>query len=235
MVAIASLAGTQQSMAQSESRLTCLSGNKVAPSKIGEYLDYELKFENSENDITVKLSIDQNQFDISTLVILSSCYDSEITTSNSNPLILLKPHRCCARGLPCCTQPGGSGGILFRVKTKTDVEVGDLLLLNATIKMDNSLVIKQTNIEQTVFTNGTSALVDSSITAYPIPADSNLTVTCNSVIRSVDLLNEQNQIMETIFADEPSKSFDISTKLDGVYYVRVTSDNGQKVIRIVKQ
>jgi hypothetical protein len=235
-IAIASLAGTQQTMAQSESRLTCLSGNKVALSKIGEYLNYELKFENSiSSDLTIELFIDSNQFDISTLGIVSSYYDFEITRPNGNPVIQLKKKPCCTNGSNCCDQPGGHGGVAVKIKTKNDLPANAVVSIEATIKADNTTITKYSNIEQTTFDGGSSAAIDASIQAYPIPADSNLTVSCNSVIRSVDLLGEQNQTMETILADEPSKSFDISSKLDGVYYVRVTSDQGQKVIRIVKQ
>jgi hypothetical protein len=255
-VAIATLTGSQHTMAQSESRLTCLTGNKVAPAKIGDYLNYELKFDTpymtATNKIQVKLYLDSNQFDLSSVVMeVTQNYfevlDFEIVDKAAMTIggpggqggILLKggpggQGGILLRGMHL-GGPGGQGGILLKIKTKSDLPSNAIVSIDAAVKADNTFVTEYTNIEQTSFDGGISTTVDSSITAYPIPADSNLTVSCNSVIRSVDLIGEQNQIMETILSDEPSKSLDISSKLDGIYYVRVTSDNGQKVIRIVKQ
>jgi hypothetical protein len=255
-IAISSLAGTQQTMAQSESRLTCLSGNKVAPSKIGEYLNYELKFDtpymSATNKINVKLYIDSNQFDISSIQM-------EVTQNYFEVL----DFEIIDKTLQLSGGPGGQGGVLlkggpgghgtvgfrvagnggpgrhgtvgFKIKTKSDLSANAVASIEATIKADNTTITKYSNIEQTIFDGGSSEAIDASIQAYPIPADENLTVACSSIIRSVELLGENNQVVETIVSNEPSKSFDISSKLDGIYYVRVTSDNGQKVIRIVKQ
>jgi hypothetical protein len=212
-IAIASLAGTQQTMAQSESRLTCLSGNKVASSKIGEYLNYELKFDtpymSATNKINVKLYIDSNQFDISSVqmevtqnyfeVLDFEIIDKALQLSGGpggHGGVLLKggpggQGTVLLRGVGN-GGPGVHGTVLLRIKTKSDLPLDTVVSIDATIKADNTTITKYSNIEQTIFEGGVSATVDASITAYPIPADANLTVTCNSVIRSVDLLGEQN-------------------------------------------
>lgn len=235
-----------QSNAQIESRITCISGNQVSESKIGDYLSYELNLTDFlEKDSSLEISFNKNQFDISTLIITNvSIYETyKITSTNTSNVVSLKPkHCCCMHSIMCCPKntggvgpPGGHGGILLKIKTNDFLTNGTIVSVEASIKDLNSFVINNSNIEETVLGGNLSYYIDESITAYPIPANSNITVSCNSLIKSVSLLDSQNQIIETIFSNDPSKSLDISTKLDGVYYIKVTSDVGQKVIRIIKQ
>jgi hypothetical protein len=236
-IAIASLATTQQAVAQSESKITCVSGNQLKMDKVGEYMYYNIDFTNNSNAVVENIDIvnefDPNKFDISTLEIVSSAIESIYV--GPNPAILNVAGNKATYSFRKAGNggPGGHGTVAVKIKTKANLLPGSPVTNNGTIKMDNNPII-YTNLEQTIFTDAVIGQ-DNSIQAFPIPADDNLTITCNSVVRSVDLLGDQNQIVETILADEPSKSFDISAKLDGVYYVRVTSDNGQKIIRIVKQ
>ncbi len=230
---------TTSALAQTGNRISCETGNKVPNTKIGDYLYYKIDFENSSNvianDIDVKTVFDASKFDLSSLQVVSSSLQSV----NPN---LQEPAQLYVNGDVATVSfrkgglggPGGHGAVLFKIKTKSDLPDNAIVNVSATVKMDNSAITKYTNVEQTLFSDGLSTNIDASIKAYPIPAEYNVTVSCDSTILTVAMLDANNQVMETQTVNDPSSSLDVSTKLDGVYYIRVTSTNGEKVIRIVK-
>ena len=231
---------TTSASAQTGNRISCETGNKVPNTKIGEYLYYKIDFENSSNaianDIDVKTVFDASKFDLSSLQVVSSSLQS-VNPNLQEPVQLYVNGDLATvsfRKGGLSGNPNGAGAVLLKIKTKSDLPDNAIVNVSATVKMDNSAITKYTNIEQTLFSDGLSSNIDASIKAYPIPAAYNVTVSCDSTLLSVAMLDANNQVMETQTVNDPSSSLDVSTKLDGVYYIRVTSTNGEKVIRIVK-
>ncbi|WP_293871928.1 T9SS type A sorting domain-containing protein [Flavobacterium sp.] len=218
--------------------ITCLEGETVAPSEIGNYLHYVTRFENlgtfyAEN-VVVRIEIDATKYDINSLQVLNSTYPSSTRiTGNTVEFIMQNINLTAASGTP---PVGGHGDVLFKIRTKADLVSNDTVLQRAGIYFDYNSPVNTNNAETTFATlNNPIHEFDYSVKVYPNPAHTTINISCNSTIQSVALYDIQGRLLETDLANNNEVSFDISGKSNGVYFIKITSDKGSKVEKIVKE
>jgi Leucine-rich repeat (LRR) protein len=218
--------------------IICLEGNVVPPSEIGNYLHYVIRFENTGNyyaeNVVVKDIIDTNKYDINSLQLLNTSHPSYTRiTGNVVEFIFEDINLAAAAGSP---PVGGHGDVLFKIKSKNTLVDGDSVLKSGKIYFDYNAPITTNNavtIYQTL-SNGIPHL-DNSITIYPNPANSILSIECNSVINTIELYDIQGRLLETEITEKNKVVFDISSKQNGIYFLKITSEKGSKVEKIVKE
>ena len=210
--------------------ITCIEGTVVSPDEIGEYLHYIINFENTGTDfaenIVVKNTIDLTKFDLASMQILSSSHavDARVTGNVAEFIF---------QGIQLGI--GGHGNILLKIKTKNTLEVGDSVAQRADIFFDYNFPIDTGNAN-TVFqtldvkeNNHTNT-----IAIYPNPTHSILNIKSESTIKSVQLFDVQGRLLQTSLVNETNSVLDISEKSNGIYFLKVTSDNGIKTEKIIK-
>lgn len=217
---------------------TCLEGDSVGPEHIGKFLHYSIEFENLGNaeatNVVVKDIIDTTKFDISTLQVLYASDDVR-TTIKGNIVefafrnINLSP----AAGDP---PVGGHGTILFKIKTLSSLTIDDDVSNEASIFFDyNAPII--TNMARTNFAllaaNGFKN--DSSIVVYPNPASDLIRIDCSSILKSVELYDIQGRILEKMLVHTKTAQLDISDKANGIYFVKIATQNGEQIEKIIKE
>ena len=209
--------------------ITCIEGATLATSQIGEYLHYIINFENTGNflaqNIVVKDIIDETKFDVNSLQVLSSSDPMRATiTANKAEFIFQNINK----------GPGGHGNVLFKIKTKSTLGNGSSVNKSANIYFDYNAPVA-TNSFQTTFATLSSSIFtkDDSISVYPNPANSIVNFTSNSTIKSIELYDVQGRILETQVGNV--SNLDISNKTNGIYFVKITTDKGSKVEKIVKE
>ncbi|HLA56722.1 MAG TPA: leucine-rich repeat domain-containing protein [Flavobacterium sp.] len=217
---------------------TCLEGNVVSPSEIGNYLHYNIEFENIGNaeavNIVVKDVIDPTMFDISTLQVMYSSHEMLAKIQgNTVEFVFQNINLAPAAGDP---PVGGHGNVLFKIKTLPTLAAGDQVSNTANIYFDYNASI-DTNEARTTFQSlgipGNH--IDESIVMYPNPAKHLVNINCNSMIKSVALYDIQGRILQTVLANSNEVQLNISDKSNGIYFVKVISDNGAKVEKLVKE
>ena len=77
--------------------------------------------------------------------------------------------------------------------------------------------------------------IDDSISDYPNPTKSNINSNCQNTIKTIQLYDVQGRLLETKLVDDLQTSIDISEKTKGIYFLKITSDNGSKVVKVVKE
>ena len=211
--------------------ITCMEGDLVSPAEIGNYLHYVINFENTgtadAENIVVKDIIDTTQYDVSSLQILN----------NSNPVTA----RLMGNVAEFIFQninlhSGGHGNILLKVKSKNTLVQGNTVSKKASIYFDyNAPII--TNNANTVFQSlsNPDVAIDASIAVYPNPSKGNVTITCKNNINSIQLFDVQGRILQTDIVNETSKVIDISEKQNGLYFIKVITDKGIKVEKVMKE
>ena len=218
--------------------ITCLEGRLVPPSEIGKYLHYVVNFENmgtiAAENVVVKVTIDINKFDINSLQLLNTsavCYPR--ITGNVAEFIFENINLSAATGNP---RVGGHGDVLFKIRSKNTLVNGDQVSQTAKIYFDYDAPVN-TNFSQTTYQNLSSGAhhLDKSIIIYPNPANSFVNITCNSVIKSIELYDMQGRLLETDLNDTTNAVLDISSKQNGIYFLKITSENGSKVEKIMKK
>jgi hypothetical protein len=113
--------------------------------------------------------------------------------------------------------------------------VGDIVSNRADIYFDYNHPV-DTGFADTTFQElSVGEAEDHSVAIWPNPAYSIVNITAASAIKSVQLFDVQGRLLQVVDADADSASVDISAKQSGVYFVKVISDKGTAVQKIIKK
>ncbi len=210
--------------------ITCIEGDAVPPSEIGEYLHYVINFENTgtaeAENIVVRTDIDATQFDVNSLQMLNTSHNAYIRQTGATIEFIFE-------GIYLDT--GGHGNVLLKIKSLNNLEEGDTVAKQANIFFDYNFPI-ETNMANTTFQalNTPGFEIDESISVYPNPTNSIVTITSSNSIQSVQLYDVQGRLLQTQIINNPSTTVDLSQQSNGIYFVKVVSDQGIKVEKVVK-
>jgi hypothetical protein len=216
---------------------TCLEGNTLTPEMVGNYLHYLIRFQNkgtapAENVVVMDL-IDTTKFDMSSLQLTSSSHP-QVTKITDNKV----EFQFQGINLPAeiDNEPGSHGYIAFKIKTKANLAIGDSVENKANIYFDYNFPV-ETNTATTVVTallnNGT--FENASVTIAPNPTKNIVHITSKGNITSVELFDVQGRILETLMTNKEQVNFDLSQKTTGVYFIKIYTEKGVKVEKIIKE
>ncbi|MGV3697478.1 DUF7619 domain-containing protein [Flavobacterium sp.] len=211
--------------------IICLEGNVVSPTQIGNYLHYTINFENTgtapAENIVVREIIDPNQFDIGTLQLLNSSA-SVSTRIMGNIVEYIFPS--------INLHSGGHGNILLKMRSNNGLVEGNSVSRTANIYFDYNFPVA-TDPEDTVFRalSNPGIPVDASISVYPNPTNGIVNINCANSIKSVQLYDVQGRILQTNLVNQNQTVLDITNQLNGVYFVKIISDQGMGVKKIVRE
>ncbi len=218
--------------------IRCLQGAVVPVTEIGKYLHYVVNFENTGNfvaeNVVVKVDIDPTKYDISTLQMLNTSHPSYTKiTGNKVEFIFENINLSATSGNP---PVGGHGNVLFKIKSKSTLVSGNTVAKQANIYFDYNAPVN-TNITQTTFgaLNNTIHQFDTSVKIYPNPTHSLININSDFVINSVELYDIQGRILETSLESSSTTTLDISNRETGIYFLKINTENGSKVEKIVKE
>ena len=211
--------------------ITCIEGEVVPPSEIGEYLHYIINFENTgtaeAENIVVKVEVDPTKFDIDSLQMLNTSHNAYIRQAGNKIEFIFQE---------VWLDTGGHGNVLLKIRSKNNLLEGDAVTKQANIYFDYNSPI-ETNMASTTFeilSNGNFE-IDESITVFPNPTASIININCNNTIKTVELYDVQGRLLQTQIVNSTTTSLDISNKNSGIYFAKITSENGVKVEKISKE
>jgi uncharacterized repeat protein (TIGR01451 family) len=217
---------------------TCLEGSALSATEIGNYLHYNIEFENLGNadaiNVVVKDVIDTTKFDINSLQVLYASHQMRANVSgNVAEFVFPNINLPSAEGNP---PVGGHGNVLFKIKTLTTLIAGTQVENKANIYFDYNFPI-ETDIARTTFqTLGNPGYpVDESIVLYPNPAKDQVNIRCDSPIMTIELFDVQGRMLRNELEVQRTVQLDISNYAKGIYFVRIISEKGMKVVQIIKK
>ena len=218
--------------------ITCLEGETVSPTEIGNYLHYVARFENlgtfQAENVVVKVIVDTNKYDINSLQLLNTSHPSYTRISgNVVEFIFEDINLAEASGNP---PVGGHGDVLFKIRTKETLVTNDTVLQRAGIYFDYNFPVI-TNDAETTFVALSNPIFkfDISVIVSPNPTSSKINITSDFNIQSVELYDIQGRILSTSIENDIETVLDISNKQNGVYFLRINTESGSKVAKIVKE
>jgi hypothetical protein len=209
----------------------CIEGEFVSPVKIGEYLHYVINFENTgtaaAENVVVKDVIDAAKFDVKTLQILDSSHPVKAKVTGNIAEFVFE-----GIGLG----HGGHGNILLKIRTKDNLTDGSEVTNKADIFFDYNFPI-ETNIARTIFQSlGLNENHwDHSISVYPNPTHDMLQIKSVNEIKSIDLYDIQGRLLMTRISGLMSETVDLTSKSDGIYLIRIVTEQGIRIEKIVKK
>jgi hypothetical protein len=216
---------------------TCLEGDVITPSLIGEYVNYLIRFENTgtyaAQNIVVKDLIDLSKFDISTLVTTkaSHSYITKISESNKVEFIFENIN------LPF-DNATNDGYIAFKIKTLPTLVVGDTFTNEANIYFDYNFPILTNKATSTFKNLGTQDFeFDNYFNVYPNPVNNILNIGTKSTIEviSMAVYDVLGQLVITVPNAQNVSKIDVSKLMTGNYFIKMITDKGTSTEKFIKQ
>ncbi|MFT3795664.1 T9SS type A sorting domain-containing protein [Flavobacterium sp.] len=213
---------------------TCLEGENISPQMIGDYVHYNINFENigtapAEN-VVVKDVIDTTKFDISTLQLIYASHPVMARVRDNIVEFIFQNIN-----LPG-TEGANKGNVVFKIKTRPDLVLGNSISNKAEIFFDYNFPI-ETNEATSTFTllKNESFKTDATIGIAPNPTKDKVNIKAQSAIKSVQLFDLQGRLLQTSLESGKETSIDISGKQNGIYFLKVTTEKGSKVEKLIKE
>ncbi len=215
---------------------TCLEGNKILPAKVGDYVNYMIRFENTgtfpAQNIVVKDMIDITKFDINSLIPVkgSHSFVTRITETNKVEFIFENIN------LPF-DNANNDGYVAFKIKTKSTLVLGNTFSNSASIYFDYNFPI----VTDPAVTTVSNALANQDFefsnyfNIYPNPVKNLLNINSKSNIEvsSISIYNTLGQLIQV--NTKPSQTIDVSELKSGNYLVKIVSDKGTSNTKFIKE
>jgi Leucine-rich repeat (LRR) protein len=214
---------------------TCLEGTTINPTMIGEYVHYQIRFENTgtfpAQNVVVKDMIDTTKFDISTLQISDTSHSCVTRITNPNKVEFIFENI----NLPF-DDATNDGYVVFKIKTNSTLVVGNTISNLANIYFDYNFPIV-TNIATSTFqalANSTFNL-DNYISLSPNPAKDvlNINVQNEVNIKSIAIYNMLGQLVQ--ITTSPTNSINVSDLKAGNYVIKLHIEKGEIIRKFIKK
>ncbi|MBK8600746.1 MAG: T9SS type A sorting domain-containing protein [Flavobacterium sp.] len=211
--------------------ITCLEGDVVPPTEIGNYLHYAINFENTgtfpAENVVVKTEIDAAKFDIGSLQLMNTNFPVDARITGNKVEFIYENIQ-----LPI----GGHGHILLKIKTQNTLVTGDAVTNRGDIFFDYNFPI-DTGLANTVFQTLSNSVfeVDDSVSGYPNPAVNEVTITADNNIKSIQLYDAQGRIILTRLMDDLESKIELSSYSKGIYFIKITTEKGAQVQKLIKE
>ena len=215
---------------------TCLEGTNIGVEKVGDYVHYMIRFENTGNyaaqNIIVTDIIDTAKFDMATLTPISGSHlfvtrikdgKTEFVFENIN--------------LPFADETN-DGYVAFKIKTKSGLQNGDAFSNGASIYFDYNAAV-DTNVATTVIgtLSTTNLALNSYFAVYPNPATDFLMIQNkkNTALQSIEIYNISGQRVLVIPNAKGLEKLDVSQLKTGSYFLKIHSEKGNANLQFLKK
>jgi uncharacterized repeat protein (TIGR01451 family) len=216
---------------------TCLQGENVTSGIIGNYVHYVIRFENtgtySAQNISITDYIDTSKFDISTLVPLTGSHLFVTKISEGNKVEFYFENIF----LPF-QDATNDGFVAFKIKTKSNLSVGDSFTNSANIYFDyNSAIITNEYVSTIQALSSEDFDFKNYFTVYPNPVDNILNISSNNniLINNIAIYNVLGQLVISIPNAKSVQNIDVSKLSEGQYFIVVKTDKGVSNTKFIKK
>ncbi len=212
---------------------TCLEGSSINLEKVGEYVHYLIRFENTGNadavNIKVRDVIDTTKFDMNSFVFLNSSHvcECKITQGNFLEFMFDKIHLPHGEGK-------NRGFINFKIKTVTSLELNDVFMNMAMIYFDFNAPIYTDNCKTVVLLNVNTEdipLSEHKPVIYPNPVHDILHIFSEDPVTKVEIIDLNGRLLKTYFGKNSIPTHDLKK---GVYLVKIFKGLKSFIFKVVK-
>jgi uncharacterized repeat protein (TIGR01451 family) len=214
----------------------CLEGDTITPELVGGYVHYVIRFQNSgtapAENIVVKDVIDTAKFDMASFELTGSSHPHQ-TKISGNTVEFQFPNISLPTEIN--DEPGSHGYVAFKIKTNSNLGIGDAVENKADIYFDYNFPIETNTATTTVALLANDPFENKGVSVFPNPVKDQLHIMAKDNITTVQLYDIQGRLIETALANDTHFIFDLGKNTAGIYFVKVYTDNGVKVQKIIKE
>ena len=213
---------------------TCLEGVVVDQNKIGDYLHYQIRFENTgtypAQNIVVRDTIDATKFDISTLEMVNASHNCKTKITDDKVEFIFENIN-----LPF-DDATNDGYIVFKIKTKSTLTVGESVSNTASIYFDYNFPIV-TNTATSAFQNLSNEDFSSEnkVLLYPNPVKNTLFLTSKNNIDSIIIYDIQGRKIQDNIVNSNELRLDTNGLIKGCYFIEIIFQNEKMTKKFIKQ
>ncbi len=215
---------------------TCLEGNNITPEMVGDYLHYLIRFQNTGTApaefVVVKDMLDTQVFDVSSLQLISSSHPMTTRITGNKAEFIFENINLPGESVD---EPASHGFVAFKIKTKNNLVLGNTVKNKAEIYFDYNFPVITNQTTTTVSLLATQGFDAAQVSMTPNPTQNLLNISANCNLQKIELLDMQGRVLERYPAFEREASIYLSGKANGMYLVKVTSDKGSSVQKIIKE
>ena len=183
-------------------------------------------------NVVVKDVIDPAKFDISTLELTSASHSYVTRIAGDTAEFIFEGINLPAES---DDEPGSHGYVAFKIKTKSDLVLDDSVSNTADIFFDYNFPITTNPAVTTVSLLGLSQFGNVPVSMTPNPVKSELRISAETSITSIQLFDLQGRLLRAVSNNDNFATIDFTGKAPGVYVVKVYTEKGVKVQKIIKQ
>ncbi len=200
-----------------------------------DYLHYTIRFQNvgTSNAINIKVINDLDaKLDWSTFQLISTSHNCRVKSKNNRNEFLFE-----GINLPGTSdEPQSHGYISFKVKPISSIAVGNVIPNTANIFFDFNAPIA-TNIATTTITPnlGTENFAFNNFNYFPNPVKNTLFIKNTTTIESIEITSLVGQTMLSKKVMDLQTEINLSQLSNGIYFVKVTAEGQEKIVKILKE
>ncbi|HEY6144017.1 MAG TPA: T9SS type A sorting domain-containing protein [Flavobacterium sp.] len=214
---------------------TCLEGDIIAPDKVGNYVYYVIRFENTgtfpAENIVVKDMIDTKKFDISSLIPVHASHNYFTKIADNKVEFIFENIN-----LPF-DDANNDGYISFKIKTLPTLVLGDAFSNSANIYFDYNFPI----VTNTATTTIIAALSNPDFEfanyfgIYPNPTTNELNINLKQAIEinSIQIYNTIGQLVSVQTGS--ALKLDVSQLKMGNYFIKINTNEGFSASQFIKK
>jgi Secretion system C-terminal sorting domain len=211
-------------------------GNTITLAKAQQdYLHYTIRFQNigTSNAINIKVlnDLDAN-LNWSTFQFLSASHNCRIKNNNNHNEFLFE-----GINLPGTNnEPLSHGYITFKVKPIASIAVGNVISSMANIYFDYNAPIETNQVSTVVSSNlSIDTIVFNNFKYYPNPVKNTLSISNNYIINKIEISSLLGQVLIHKKPNELQTEINLVELPNGIYFVKILSENCEKIFKILKE
>jgi uncharacterized repeat protein (TIGR01451 family) len=204
---------------------------------VGKYLHYLIRFQNkgtaAAENIVVQDLIDETKFDLSSLQLTGSSHPQTTKITDNKVEFQFQNINLPAEEE---NEPASHGYIAFKIKTRNDLVLGDVIENKANIYFDYNYPIETNTTSATVAPLlNINSIENNSVAVWPNPVKDVVRISTQTPITLVELLDIQGRVLDSLTTNQTQIHFNLNQKSSGIYFVKIYTTQGIKVQKIIKE
>ena len=200
-----------------------------------DYLFYTIRFQNegtANAEFVIISDVLDAQIDESSIQMVNASHNYVMTRMNNQINWEFRNINLVPKSV---NEPESVGYVLFKVKLKPGIEVGDIVPNTANIFFDfNPAIVTNTFNTEFVAPLSTTTFADGNFGMYPNPTSTTIQVSLqnvNDTLEKISIYDVMGKLIQTVNTDVNSQTIDVSAFTKGVYMVEITTENGLKTTK----
>ena len=199
-----------------------------------DYLHYTIRFQNvgTSEAINIKVLNDLDaKLDWSTFEFINSSHNCRVKNNNGHNEFLFE-----GIYLPGTNnEPLSHGYITYKIKPIASIAVGNVISNVANIYFDFNAPIVTNTASTTISALSNQNFAFNNFKYFPNPVKNSLSISNASLIEEIEITSLLGQRMVTKEINELQTELNLSELTNGVYFVKVFSEDQEKTFKIIKE